>query len=134
MQTMLGPEYPAFLRAMEEPPALALRLNPRRPGAEAAAAEYIEGAVPWEKLGRYLKPGARPGAAIAHWAGAYYVQEASAMVSAAVLDARPGEVILDLCAAPGGKSTQIAATMDNRGVLVSNDPEPARAKVLAGNL
>ena len=56
------------------------------------------------------------------------------MVSAAVLDARPGEVILDLCAAPGGKSTQIAAAMDNRGVLVSNDPEPARAKVLAGNL
>ena len=134
MQTMLGDEYPAFLRAMEDAPALALRLNPRRAGAEAAAAEYIEGPVPWEPLGRYLKPGAKPGAAIAHWAGAYYVQEASAMVSAAVLDARPGEIILDLCAAPGGKSTRIAAAMDNRGVLVSNDPEPTRAKALAGNL
>ena len=134
MQAMLGDEYPAFLRAMAQPPALALRLNPRRNGAEAAASEYIEAPVPWEMLGRYLKPGARPGAGIAHWTGAYYVQEASAMASAAVLDARPGEVILDLCAAPGGKSTQIAAAMDNRGALVSNDPEPSRAKVLASNL
>ena len=134
MREMLGDEAPAFLHALEQPPALALRLNPRRPGAEAAAAEYAEGVVPWEPLGRYLKPGAKPGAGIAHWAGAYYIQEASAMVSAAVLAARPGERVLDLCAAPGGKSTQIAATMDNRGLLVSNDPEPARARVLAGNL
>lgn len=134
MREMLGDETPAFLRALEAPAALALRLNPRRVGAEAAAAEYVEAPVPWEPLGRYLKPGARPGAGIAHWAGAYYIQEASAMVSAAVLDARPGERILDLCAAPGGKSTQIAAAMDNRGLLISNDPEPARARVLAGNL
>ncbi|MBR0367364.1 MAG: RNA methyltransferase, partial [Clostridia bacterium] len=109
MREMLGDEAPAFLRAMEEPPALALRLNPRRAGAADAAAGYVEGPVPWEPLGRYLKKDARPGADIAHWAGAYYVQEASAMVSAAVLDARPGEAVLDLCAAPGGKSTQIAA-------------------------
>ena len=134
MLEMLGDEYPAFLRAMEEPPALALRLNPRRIGAEAAAAAFVEGAVPWEGLGRYLKDGARPGAAIAHWAGAYYIQEASAMAPAAVLDARPGERILDLCAAPGGKSTQLAAAMENRGLLVSNDPELSRAKILAGNL
>ncbi len=134
MREMLGDEAPAFLRAMAEPPALALRLNPLRAGAEDAAAAFTEGPVPWEPLGRYLKRDARPGADIAHWAGAYYVQEASAMVSAAVLDAQPGERILDLCAAPGGKSTQIAAAMDNRGALVSNDPEPARAKALAGNL
>ena len=134
MREMLGEEYPAFLRAMEEPPALALRLNPRRAGAEGAAAAFVEGAVPWEKLGRYLKEGARPGASIAHWAGAYYIQEASAMAPAAVLDARPGERILDLCAAPGGKSTQIAAAMGNRGLLISNDPELSRAKILSGNL
>ena len=134
MREMLGDEAPAFLHALEAPAALALRLNPRRCDAENAAAEYVDGAVPWEPQGRYLKPGARPGAGIAHWAGAYYIQEASAMVSAAVLQARPGERILDLCAAPGGKSTQIAAAMDNRGLLVSNDPEPARARVLAGNL
>ena len=134
MREMLGDEAPAFLRAMEEPPALALRLNPLRAGAEDAAAAFTEGPVPWAPLGRYLKKDARPGADIAHWAGAYYIQEASAMVSAAVLDAKPGERVLDLCAAPGGKSTQIAAAMGNRGALVSNDPEPARARALAGNL
>ena len=134
MREMLGDEYPAFLRAMDEPAALALRLNPRRARAGEAADPYVEGEVPWEARGRYLLPGAKPGAAVAHWAGAYYIQEASAMVSAAVLDARPGEAVLDLCAAPGGKSTQIAAAMENRGLLVSNDPEPARAKALAGNL
>ena len=134
MREMLGDEIPAFLRAMDEPPALALRLNPRRPGAEAAAADFVETPVPWAAQGRYLRPGARPGADIGHWAGGWYVQEASAMLSAAVLDAQPGEAILDLCAAPGGKSTQIAAAMNNRGLLVANDPEPARAKALAGNL
>ena len=134
MQAMLGNEYPAFLRAMDEPPALALRLNPRRAAAAAAAEPFIEAAVPWAPLGRYLREGAKPGGAIAHWAGAYYIQEASAMAPAAALDARPGERILDLCAAPGGKSTQLAAAMDNYGTLVSNDPELARAKVLAGNL
>ena len=134
MREMLGAELPAFLRALEDSPALALRLNPRRAGAEAVAEAYVDSPVPWAASGRYLRPDARPGAVIAHWGGAYYVQEASAMAPAAVLDARPGERVLDLCAAPGGKSTQIAAGMDNRGLLVSNDPEPARAKVLAGNL
>ena len=134
MRDLLGEETPAFLSALEDAPALALRLNPLREGAEAAAAPFVEGPVPWEPLGRYLRPGARPGAAIAHWAGAYYVQEASAMTAAAVLNARPGEAVLDLCAAPGGKSTRIAAALENRGFLVANDPEPARAKALAGNL
>ena len=136
MRNMLGDEYPAFLRALDMPPALALRLNPRREGAEAAAEAFIDGPVPWAAQGRYLKQeeGLRPGAAIAHAAGAYYLQEASAMASAAVLDARPGEQILDLCAAPGGKSTQITAALEGRGLLVSNDPEPARARALAGNL
>lgn len=134
MQNMLGDEYPAFLLAMDEPPSLALRLNPFRANAAEAAAPYIEDAVPWAENGRYLKPGARPGAGIAHAAGAFYIQEASAMVSAAVLQAQPGEKILDLCAAPGGKSTQAAAALNNQGLIISNEPEPGRARVLAGNM
>ena len=133
-QKMLGEETPAFLRALEDTPALALRLNPRRAGAEDAAAPFVEGPVPWEASGRYLIDGAKPGGSVAHAAGAFYIQEASAMASAAALDARPGEQILDLCAAPGGKSTQIAAALGDCGLLVSNDPEPSRAKALAGNL
>ena len=134
---MLGDETPAFLRALEDAPALALRLNPRRAGAEGAAAAFVDGtAVPWAADGRYLKreDGLKPGSSIAHAAGAFYLQEASAMASAAALDARPGELILDLCAAPGGKSTQIAAALGDAGALVSNDPEPSRARALAGNL
>ena len=136
MQKLLGDEYPAFLRAMDGAPALALRLNPKRHGADVVAAPYIDGPVPWCRDGRYLAPAgeARPGASIAHAAGAFYLQEASAMASAAVLSAKPGERVLDLCAAPGGKSTQIAAALGDRGLLVSNDPEPSRAQALAGNL
>lgn len=131
---MLGDETPAFLRSLEDAPALALRLNPRRGGAADAAVDFVDGAVPWEANGRYLRPDVKPGSSVAHAAGAFYMQEASAMASAAALDARPGEHILDLCAAPGGKSTQIAAALGDSGLLVSNDPEPARAKALAGNL
>ena len=136
MQDMLGDEYPAFLRALDGPPALALRLNPKRAGAETVAGVYIDGPVPWAEWGRYLvrDEALKPGGSVAHAAGAFYLQEASAMASAAVLDARPGERVLDLCAAPGGKSTQIAAAMGDAGLLVSNDPEPSRAKALAGNL
>ena len=133
MRKMLGDETPAFLHALEGAPALALRLNPRR-GAADLAEEWADGAVPWEPNGRYLRPDVKPGASIAHAAGAFYLQEASAMASAAALDARPGERVLDLCAAPGGKSTQIAAALGDSGLLVSNDPELSRARALAGNL
>lgn len=131
---MLGAEAPAFFAALEEAPALALRLNPARPGALESAAEWFDARVPWEPNGYYLRPGARPGASVAHAAGAFYLQEASAMVSAAALDAQPGERVLDLCAAPGGKSGQIAAALRGEGVLIANEPEFARAKALASNL
>ena len=131
---MLGDEAPAFFTAMEGAPARALRINSLRAAAANAAAPFAADPVPWEKNGFYLKENTRPGAGIAHAAGAFYMQEASAMVSVAVLRPRPGERILDLCAAPGGKTTQIAAAMAGEGLLVSNEPEPGRAKVLAANL
>lgn len=134
IEQMLGAEAPAFFASMEEKPSLALRINPLREHAAAIAEAYSDGPVPWERLGRYLKEGVRPGAGIAHTAGAFYLQEASAMVSAAILAARPGERILDLCAAPGGKSTQAAACLAGEGLLVSNEPDPGRAKVLASNI
>ena len=130
MRALLGEEAGAFFRALEEAPSLALR--PHR-GMEAAS-PFIEGAVPWAEGGFYLRPGARPGASVAHWAGAFYLQEASAMLPAAALKARPGERVLDLCAAPGGKSSQIALTMGGEGVLVANEVDAARARVLAANL
>ena len=134
IEEMLGCEAPAFFASLEQPPTLALRINPARENALTAAEAFIDGPVPWARDGYYLRAGARPGAGIAHAAGAFYLQEASAMVSAAILDARPGERVLDLCAAPGGKTTQIAAALAGEGLLISNEPEPSRAKVLAANL
>ena len=130
MRALLGEEAGAFFRALEEEPSLALR--PHR-GMEAAE-PFIEGAVPWAAGGFYLRPGARPGASIAHWAGAFYLQEASAMLPAAALGARPGERVLDLCAAPGGKSSQIALALGGEGVLVANEVDASRARALAANL
>ena len=135
MQKMLGGDAPAFFAALNAEPALALRINPLRgESAEAAAEPYIEANVPWAKYGRYLRAGARPGAGIAHAAGAFYIQEASAMISAEILNAQPGEYVLDLCAAPGGKATQIAAAMRGTGIFVANEPDAARAKALRANL
>ena len=134
IEQMLGDEAPAFFASMEEKSSLALRINPLRSAAAQIAEDYADGSVAWEPLGRYLKENVRPGAGIAHMAGAFYLQEASAMVSAAILQAQPGERILDLCAAPGGKSTQAAAYLAGDGLLVSNEPEPGRAKVLASNI
>lgn len=134
IEAMLDAEAPAFFEAMEKNAALALRVNPLRSSARSAAEAFIEAPVPWAKYGYYLKNGVRPGASIAHAAGAFYLQEASAMVSVGALEPKGGERILDLCAAPGGKSSQIAALMGGEGLLVSNEPEPSRAKVLASNL
>ena len=136
MRLQLGAEYEEFLQAMcaGGSASRALRVNPLRAQAEKAAQPFVESRVPWAEWGRYVHADSRPGAALAHFSGAYYMQEASAMSAAAVLNAQPGERVLDLCAAPGGKSTQLAGAMLGRGLLVSNEPEPSRAKALAGNL
>ncbi len=92
--------------------------------------------VPWEKDGFYYRAAEdiAPGKHPYHTAGVYYIQEASAMAPAAALDPMPGERILDLCASPGGKSTQIAAHMRNRGLLICNEIHPERAAVLSENI
>ena len=75
-----------------------------------------------------------PGKSLLHWRGEYYVQEESASLPVEALDPRPGEKILDMCAAPGGKTTQIASKMDNRGLVVSNDDSSRRLKSLHANV
>ena len=132
MQTQLGEEYGAFLATLDRPRAVALRYNPLK-GA-APAMEFQREPVPWEPMGHYYDPEARPGLHPFHEAGVYYLQEASAMAPVALLDPQPGERILDLCAAPGGKSTQIAGRMGGEGFLLCNEYSPKRAKILSRNI
>ena len=132
MENQLGEEYPAFLQSLERPRAVALRFNPLK--GERPALDFAGEPVPWEPCGVYYDPQARPGLHPYHEAGVYYLQEASAMAPVALLDPQPGERICDLCAAPGGKTTQIAGRMEGRGLLLCNEINPKRAKILSRNM
>lgn len=132
MQGQLGEEYGAFLQSLERPRAVALRFNPLKgPRPELP---FVGQNVPWEPEGFYYDPDSRPGLHVYHDAGVYYLQEASAMAPVSLLDPQPGERVLDLCAAPGGKSTQIAGRMGGQGLLVCNEISPKRAKILSQNV
>ena len=132
MKEQLGDEYPEFLLSLERPRAVALRYNPLK--GDAPAMDFAGENVPWEPMGFYYDPDARPGLHPYHEAGVYYLQEASAMAPVALLDPQPGEKVLDLCAAPGGKTTQIAGRMQGEGFLLCNEINPKRAKILARNI
>ena len=131
MKRLLGNEYADFLSSYERPRNTGLRLNPKK---RADVSQFITAPIAWEPNGFYQNTDTRPGLSALHEAGAYYLQEPSAMAPARRLNAQPGEVVLDLCAAPGGKSTQIAASMDGQGLLVCNEIHPKRARILSSNI
>lgn len=137
MQKMLRSESEAFFASYEQEPYRTLRLNPLRIEDAARVCESLRLSeqVAWEPRGFYyyenkIAPGKHP----YHEAGAYYIQEASAMAPVTYLDIHEGERILDLCAAPGGKSTQIAGYLKGSGLLVTNEIHPARTKILSENI
>ena len=132
MAAQLKGEMAAFLRTYDEPYQRGLRVNPwKRP---TLLPDDCGERVPWEENGHYLALTSTAGADVLHEAGAWYLQEPSAMLPAAVLNAQPGEHVLDLCAAPGGKSTQSGLRMGGQGVLVCNEPVWERAKILSQNI
>lgn len=129
----LGDELPSFLSALEFPPARGLRMNPFRAGWEQPFRD-AKGMVPWARGGWEIPPESGAGTTVFHEAGAFYLQDPAAMLPAAVMAARPGERILDLCAAPGGKSTQMGTDLAGKGTLICNEPVSSRAAVLSRNL
>ena len=132
IKQQLGDEYDAFLSSLERPRAVALRFNPLK--GDRPALPFVGKPVPWESDGFYYDPNSRPGLHVFHEAGVYYLQEASAMAPVYLLDPQPGERVCDLCAAPGGKTTQIAGRMMGKGFLLCNEINPKRAKILSRNI
>ena len=133
MERQLGEEFPAYLESLQRPRAVALRFNPLKT-LDLPQLPFLMDAVPWADWGYYYDPQARPGLHVWHEAGLYYLQEASAMAPVQLLDPQPGELVCDLCAAPGGKTTQIAGKMQGRGLLVCNEINPKRARILSRNI
>lgn len=139
MKGQLNDGYADFLAEYAKERVYGLRCNPLKIDKEKLQsalfkAQIILDKVPWAEEGFYYSADAHPGKLPLHEAGAYYIQEPSAMIAARLLDPKPGENILDLCAAPGGKSTQIAGRMQGKGLLVSNEMIPQRAKTLSRNI
>lgn len=136
MREELQGEAEAFFKSYEENRFQGLRVNEWKISVEdfLARETFSLEPVPWCRTGFYYKEEERPGRHVWHEAGAYYIQEPSAMSAASLLEARPGERILDLCAAPGGKSSQIASQMRGEGILVVNEIHPARARILSQNM
>ncbi|GFN30259.1 RsmF rRNA methyltransferase first C-terminal domain-containing protein [Paenibacillus xylaniclasticus] len=140
---LLGDEADTFLASYNAPRAYGLRLNPLKINTSdileqeellALRSEFRLTPIPWCRTGYYYDEETRPGKHPYHAAGLYYIQEPSAMSAAEALEAQPGETILDLAAAPGGKTTQIAGAMQGEGLLIANEIHPARAKILSENV
>ncbi len=133
----LGAEFSDFLNAYNYPPYRGFRVNVSKISPEeffALRGQTFE-RVPWCENGFYFKDGDGISGRDPHFrAGLYYIQEPSAMSAAGLLDVQKGDRVLDLCAAPGGKSTQIAERLGGDGLLVSNEYAPKRAAVLRENI
>ena len=136
MRERLGETFPAFLSSYENPPWRALRVNTLK----ISLFDFLEHApfplgeqTDWECNGLYItepKAGSYP----EHFAGLYYLQEPSAMCVGEYTDACKKERVLDLCAAPGGKTTLVAAQMQGEGILIANEIDFGRAKILSQNI
>ncbi|KRO04437.1 tRNA and rRNA cytosine-C5-methylase [Levilactobacillus paucivorans] len=127
-QRLLGPDAPAFFASFDESSEGGYRVNPSRPEMPALTAAP---AVPYAKFGYY---GPVSGRSLAHQSGAVYSQEPSAMFVGATAAPQRGERVLDLCAAPGGKTTHLASYLEGTGLLVTNEINRKRVSVLAENV
>lgn len=136
MKSMLGGEYEDFLRTYEEPRRFGLRVNTLKISVEefVKLAPFHLRKIPWTDNGFYYEKEDDPARHPFYYAGLYYLQEPSAMLPAQILPVSPGERVLDLCAAPGGKATALAAKLQGEGILVANEISASRAKALLKNL
>ena len=136
MKAILGEEYDDFLAGFEKPRHYGLRVNT----AKITVEEFKElvpfhlTQIPWVENGFYYEEEDAPTRHPYYYAGLYYIQEPSAMTTASRLPVGPGERVLDLCAAPGGKATELGAKLFGEGLLVANDISASRVKALLKNI
>ena len=137
MKTLLGSEYEEYTACYDEPRHYGLRVNTAKISVEdfLKIAPWPLEPVPWIENGFYydgdhIQPSKHP----YYFAGLYYLQEPSAMTPASRLPVEPGDRVLDVCAAPGGKATELGAKLQGTGVLAANDLSSSRAKGLLKNL
>ena len=135
MKSQLGAAYHDFLKTYEGQPQKAIRVNTLKISVEnfTKISPFALSPIPWEPSGFFVE-GESLGKTVLHAAGAYYVQEPSAMSAVPELEVKHGERVLDLCSAPGGKGTQIAQYMNGEGVLVLNEPVWSRREILMQNV
>lgn len=161
MKSLLGEEYGEYVESFSQVPHVAYRVNTGKvslerwrelisgmehDGAEGTGSPAtMEGEwarplfsgeeVPWCEKGFYFSgDGHSPAKHPYYFAGLYYIQEPSAMIPASILPVEPGDLVLDLCAAPGGKATELGSRLGGTGFLVANDVSASRAAALAKNL
>lgn len=157
MKRILGNEYPSFLSSYDSPARKGLRLNRLKVdagengGADGRDVQHAEGLpggtavlareagfhltrIPWTDNGYFYDEADMPSRHPFYSAGLYYLQEPSAMAPAQILPVKPGDKVLDLCAAPGGKTTELGARLQGRGLLIANEISPVRVKALVRNV
>ncbi|VDN45855.1 SAM-dependent methyltransferase [Petrocella atlantisensis] len=135
MRVLLQDKYSDFIDSYDQPRHFGLRVNALKVEDDFVDQMAFElEKIPWCNQGYYYHEDERPGKDAYYMAGCYYIQEPSAMMVGTAVDAKPGDKIIDLCAAPGGKTTHIAAMMEHRGIIVSNDISPSRVRNLNKNI
>lgn len=136
MKKLLGSQYGAFLASYDQPRQYGLRVNTGKISVEEfeRLAPFHLKKIPWVENGYFYEEQDAPARHPFYYAGLYYLQEPSAMTPASVLPVHPGDRVLDLCAAPGGKATELGAKLRGEGLLVANDISASRAKALLKNI
>lgn len=136
MQNMLGDEYESFLKSYEAPRTYGLRVNTAKISCDEfeRIVPFPVTPIPWISNGYFYPEDVRPSFCPLYQAGLFYLQEPSAMTPASCLPVTPGENVLDLCAAPGGKATALGAMLNGSGLLVANDISASRTRALLRNI
>ncbi len=136
MKDILGDEFESFLTSFEDERVYGLRVNRQKLSCEEfeALVPFPVRPIPWIEGGYFYDSAHRPARCPLYQAGLYYLQDPSAMTPASLLPVSPGDRVLDLCAAPGGKATALADKLRGEGLLLANDVSLPRARALLRNL